>query len=135
MTLKKGLFHFIRMTLAITYFWVVADRLGFLGPAGNVGVVWGDFDKFLEYTATLNPWFPRGLSDFLGYVVTIVEVILGILLISNNFIKYASLASVLLLIIFTLSMTFSLGITEAYDFIIFTVILGIGSGILYKMSL
>jgi uncharacterized membrane protein YphA (DoxX/SURF4 family) len=83
MTIKTGSFIFIRVFLGLMYLWVVADRLGILGPVGNLGVVWGNFDSFLEYTATLNPWFPRVVSDILGYFVTFLEVVLGVLLVSG----------------------------------------------------
>lgn len=118
-----------RYLLAITYLWVVADRLGILGPIGTMGVVWGDFSTFLDYTATLNPWFPKNISYFLGYSVTILEIVLAILFIFGLKVKETFLTSFLLLCVFTLSMLFSVGFNQAYDFIIFTVILAILNGI------
>lgn len=112
-----------RILLGLTYLWVVGDRLGLLGEAGNMGVVWGNFQSFLDYTATLNPWFPRGLSDFLGYLVTGIEIILGVMFLIGMRLRLVSLASLGLLIIFTLSMLLSLGWSSAYDFIIFTLVL------------
>jgi hypothetical protein len=134
MTIKKSTFLFIRILLAITFLWVVADRLSLLGPAGNTGVVWGNFENFLDYTATLNPWFPRALSDFLGYLVTIVEVLLAVLLVSGIRLKEASLTSFALLNVFILSMIFSIGFKESFDFIVFTVILAIASVLIYWNS-
>jgi len=131
MIVKKLSFITIRILLAVTFLWVVADRISLLGPAGNMGVVWGDFDTFLNYTATLNPWFPRGLSDVLGYVVTILEVVLAILLLSGIRLKEASLGTMALLLVFIFSMTLSLGVTAAFDFILFTIVLLILAGVLY----
>lgn len=132
MSIRKTTFLGMRIILAIIYLWVVADRLSLLGSAGNMGVVWGNFENFLAYTATLNPWFQRGVSDVLGYIVTFLEIVIAVILLSGIRLKEASLASFVLLIIFTLSMIFSVGFTVAYDFIIFTVILAFVSGILYR---
>lgn len=134
MTIKKSIFFSIRILLAIIFLWVVADRLSFLGPAGNTGVVWGNFENFLDYTATLNPWFSRALSDFLGYLVTIIEVVLAFLLVSGIRLKEASLASFALLVVFTLSMIFSVGFKEAFDFIVFTVVLATACALIYLDS-
>lgn len=134
MTFRKYTFILTRALLAITFLWVVADRLSLLGPAGNNGVVWGNFETFLEYTATLNPWFPRGLSDVLGYFVTILEVILAVFLIVGIRVKESSIVCIALLITFTLSMTFSIGIKEALDFIIFTIVLTAASLYIYWES-
>ncbi|UAL46026.1 hypothetical protein K7887_13900 [Sutcliffiella horikoshii] len=132
MTLKTGSFTFIRIFLGLMYLWVVADRLGILGPVGNLGVVWGNFDHFLEYTATLNPWFPRIVSDILGYFVTFLEVVLGVLLVSGIRLKEAALASLAQLLVFLLSMTFSIGFKEAFDYIVFTVVVAAASALVYK---
>lgn len=123
MAVKKYVFISLRILLSVIYLWVVADRIGILGPAGNPGVVWGDFQIFLDYTASLNPWFPRGLSDILGILVTILEVVLAILLTSGYRLKEAAMASCALLLIFTFSMLFSQGFTAAADFIVFTIVL------------
>lgn len=120
-----------RYFLAITYLWVIADRLSLLGPAGNMGVVWGNFDTFLSYTASLNPWFPKEISYFLGYAVTIIEFLLAIFFIFNIKLKETFLASFLLLVTFTFSMIFSVGFEQAYDFIIFTVILALLNGYIF----
>lgn len=132
MTVKTGSFTFIRVFLGLIYLWVVADRLGILGPDGNLGVVWGNFDHFLEYTATLNPWFPRVVSDILGYFVTFFEVVLGVLLVSGIRLKEAALASLAQLLVFLLSMTFSIGFKEAFDYIVFTVVVAAASALVYK---
>ncbi|OIQ19561.1 MAG: hypothetical protein BM556_03490 [Bacteriovorax sp. MedPE-SWde] len=134
MKFRKYTFILTRALLAIIFLWVVADRLSLLGPAGNNGVVWGNFETFLEYTATLNPWFPRGLSDVLGYLITILEVILAVFLIVGIRMKETSIVCIALLITFTLSMTFSIGIKEALDFIIFTIVLTAASLYIYWES-
>lgn len=125
----------VRFLLAFIYLWVVADRLGLLGPAGNMGVVWGDFDTFLAYTASLNPWFPTSISHLLGYIATLAEIALAILLAMNIRLKETFLASFGLLTAFALSMIFSLGLGKAMDFIVFTVILALVCALMvWKLS-
>ena len=132
MNIRKGAFLFIRITLGIIYLWVVSDRSGLLGPAGNTGVVWGNFDTFLDYTATLNPWFPRAVSDVLGYLATITEVVLAIMLLGGIRLKEAALASAGLLLTFLISIVFSVGFKEAFDFIVFTIVVAAASALLYR---
>jgi uncharacterized membrane protein YphA (DoxX/SURF4 family) len=131
MTIRSSAFVLLRTLLAITYLWVVADRLSILGPIGNAGVVWGNFENFLDYTATLNPWFPRGFSDVLGYLATIMEVILAIMLLLGFRLKEACLLSISLLIVFTFSMAFSLGLNAAFEFIMFTIVVILLTALLY----
>lgn len=131
MTLRKSATHTIRILLAVIYLWVVADRLSFLGGTDTMGVIWGNFESFLSYTHTLNPWFSRDISDFLAYFVTFLEIVIALLLLSGIRIKEAALSSLLLLIIFTLSLILSQGFMPALDFIIFTLVLAIASGLLY----
>ena len=130
----KFLTIIVRVLLSITYLWVVADRLSLLGPVGTAGVVWGDFDTFLNYTASLNPWFPREFSNILGYIATVLEVILGFFFLFGLRLKETSIVSVLLLMSFIVSMTFSLGLMQALDFIIFTVVITAASLFIYFMA-
>lgn len=121
----------IRYCMGVTYLWVVMDRIGLLGPSGNVGVVWGNFDNFLEYTAKLVPWFPVRVSNFLGYLVTLAEVTLAVFLILGFRLKETFLASFLLLTTFALSLIFANGIENAPAFIVFTVTLAVTNGYMF----
>lgn len=112
----------IRILLAMTFFWVIADRMSILGTVETPGVVWGNFESFLNYTAQLNYWMPRILSDILGYVVTLVEFILAVGFLIGKRLKEISLISIFLFITFLLSISFAFGF-EAIDFLIFTFIL------------
>lgn len=111
---------FLRLALAGSYLSAVADRFGLWGKFGEPGVVWGNFESFLGYTQFLNPWAPASLSNFLGYTVTGLEVILAVFLIFGMKIKITSLVSFSLLVIFSLSMTFTSGIKGAFDYSVFT---------------
>ncbi|MCR9141885.1 MAG: DoxX family protein [bacterium] len=132
MNIKAGLIFTLRLLLGAVYLWVVADRLGLLGPVGNPGVVWGDFESFLDYTATLNPWFPRQVSDFLGYGATFVELALAFLLIGGIRLRAAALASFGLLLVFAMSLVLAIGLREASGFIVFTIVAAGASLLIFR---
>ncbi len=123
---------FLRYALAASYLSAVADRFGLWGNAGDPGVVWGNFNSFLEYTQFLNPWASASISNFLGYLATGAEVILALLFMSGVKLKLTSLASFSLLMIFALSMTFTSGIKGAFDYSVFTA--AAGSLLLFAQS-
>lgn len=130
--MRSGVYLCLRWLLAALYLWVLADRLGLLGGIGNPGVVWGDFKTFLDYTATLNPWAPRGVSDVLGCVVTGLEAVLALWLLSGVRQREAALGSFCLLVTLALSLCLFAGVVEAVDFIAFTVVLAVASWLLYR---
>jgi uncharacterized membrane protein YphA (DoxX/SURF4 family) len=72
------------------------------------------------------------VSDILGYFVTFLEVVLGVLLVSGIRLKEAALASLVLLLVFLWSMIFSIGFKEAFDYIVFTVVVAAASVLLYR---
>ncbi len=109
-----------RVGLASLYAWVVADRLGMLGAADNPAVVWGDFEAFLEYTAALNPWAPRPLSDALGIVVTVVEIGLAGMLASGFQRRVAFAGSFVLSLVFATSLLLFVGLARTPGFVAFT---------------
>lgn len=117
---KKVAILFLRIALAASFLSAVADRIGLWGVAGEPGVAWGNFEAFLGYTAMLNPWAPEIFSNFLGYLATAIEVVLGVLLISGIKIRMAALASFSLLSVFALSMTFTVGVKSPLDYSVFT---------------
>lgn len=111
---------FLRFALAASYLSAVADRFGLWGQSGEPGVVWGNFDSFLEYTQYLNPWASISISNGLGYFATALEIVLGIFLIVGFKMKLTSVISFALLLIFALSMTFTGGIKGVLDYSVLT---------------
>jgi len=81
---------------------------------GVVGVI------FLDYTALLNPWAPKALVPVLGGVATLLEIVLAIGLIIGKRTKIFALGSAILLMVFALSMTFTLGVKSPLDYSVFT---------------
>lgn len=120
LNIDKASILFLRFALAGSYLSAVADRFGLWGKAGETGVVWGNFQAFLDYTQYLNPWAPTTLSQFLGYAATGLEVILAVFLIIGWKIKLTSLASFTLLMMFALSMILTGGFKGVFDYSVFT---------------
>jgi uncharacterized membrane protein YphA (DoxX/SURF4 family) len=110
---------FARLALAAGFLSAVADRLGVCGPYGTVNVAWGDMEHFLAYTARLNPWFPASFIPFVGWVATIAEVVLALLLLVGWRTRFAAVASGFLMIAFAAGMSAGPGIKTALNASVF----------------
>lgn len=110
---KKIIKLFLRLAISIGFLSAVADRLGFWSKEVSI---WGNWDKFLEYTQLLNPLLPQDLIPVVGFIATAAEVVFALfLLIGFKTGLFAKLSGILLLL-FALSMTFSTGIKGVFDF-------------------
>lgn len=117
----------LRMGLGVGFLSAVADRFGLWGAAGQPNVDWGNFSQFLQYTHTLNWYVPAGMIPLLGVVATGAEVLFGLLLVIGWRTRAAALLSGVLLSIFAVAMTLSLGIKAPLNYAVFT---GIGGSFL-----
>ena len=107
----------MRISVASAFLSAVADRFGIWSKEISV---WGNWDSFMEYTQFINPWFPTSIISTIGSIVTAVEIILAVFLIVGFKTELAAKLSGYLLLIFALSMTFSIGIKGALDYSVFT---------------
>ena len=107
---------FLRLALGIGFLSSVADRFGLWGPAGSKNVAWGNFTNFLAFTALLNPYIPRPAIPVLGWVVTLFETCLGLLLIVGFRLKATAMVASLLLLLFAIGMAIGLGIKVPFDY-------------------
>lgn len=108
---------FLRFSIAIGFLSATADRFGFWGKDVSV---WGNWDNFVQYTATINPWFPSSIISTVGVLATVAEIVFAIcLLIGFKTELFAKLSGILMLI-FALSMTFSIGIKAPFDYSVFS---------------
>ncbi len=112
---------FLRLALAGGFLSAVADRFGMYSPANST---WGNWDSFLEFTQMINPWFPESIIPTLGAVATAAEVIFALFLIIGFKTELFAKLSGYLLLVFALSMTFSLGIKSAFDYSVFAATAG-----------
>ncbi|KAF2336859.1 DoxX family membrane protein [Flavobacterium daemonense] len=110
----------LRIFLGITMLSAVADRFGFWGAPGAPGVAWGNWENFIAYTQTLNSYASKSVAEVLGALATFCEVAFSILLIIGFKTKYAALGTAGLMLLFALSMAFSISIKAPLDYSVFT---------------
>ncbi|MGJ1195800.1 DoxX family membrane protein [Sphingobacterium spiritivorum] len=104
---------FLRLALGITLLSAVADRFG-LWPEANS--VWGNMDNFISYTGQITSFLPNVMTKLNAFVATAAEIILGILIILGFKTRIVAICCGILLLIFTLSMTVTLGIKSTFDY-------------------
>jgi uncharacterized membrane protein YphA (DoxX/SURF4 family) len=101
---------YLRWALGLTFLSACADRFGLWGPPGSKYAAWGDWGHFAAYSATLNWYLPAILQLPVAWVATICELIFGFALIAGFYVRLAAYGSAILLALFALAMTFSVGI-------------------------
>lgn len=111
---------FLRLALGISFLSAVADRFGFWGVYGQPNVSWGNYARFVNYTAKLNWFLPARMIPALAGVATAAEILFGILLIVGWKTRITALLSGVLLTIFALTMTMALGVKAPLDFSVFS---------------
>jgi uncharacterized membrane protein YphA (DoxX/SURF4 family) len=114
---NKSIKLFLRFAIAIGFLSAVADRFGMWPKAVSA---WGNWDSFLAYTQTINPWFPESFIPTIGAIATIAEFVFAIGLIIGYKTELFAKLSGWLLLIFALSMTFSSGIKGVFDYSVLT---------------
>lgn len=115
--MKNQIKLFLRISLAAGFLSAVADRFGWWSSAMSV---WGNWDKFVEYTQLINPWLPVAMINPVAILATAAEVILALLLIVGFKTELAAKLSGVLLLVFAVSMSLSTGIKGALDFSVYT---------------
>ncbi|TDP03269.1 DoxX family membrane protein [Flavobacterium sp. 245] len=110
----------LRIFLGITMLSAVADRFGFWGAPGAPGVAWGNWNNFIAYTQTLNSFASKSVAGILGALATFFEISFGLFLIIGFKTKYAALGTAGLMLLFALTMTFSISIKAPLDYSVFT---------------
>lgn len=108
---------FLRISIAAGFLSASADRLGFWAAGVSA---WGNWDSFLEYTAIINPWFPAFAIPALGFLATAAEIVFALCLLIGYKTELIAKLSGVLLLIFALSMAFSIGIKPVFDYSVFS---------------
>jgi putative oxidoreductase len=116
--LEAGLI--LRIVLAITMLSAVADRFGLWGAPGSHAVAWGNWDNFVIYTQTLNPYANKATAEILGIAATFFEVILSLLLIFGFKTRIAALGTAFLLFFFGFAMAVSVSVKAPFDYSVWT---------------
>ena len=117
----------LRLGLGLGCLSAVADRFGLWGAFGEPNVEWGNYSRFLDYTHSLNWYWPAGMIPALGTVATGAEILFGLLVLVGWHTRIAARLSGLLLIVFATSMTVALGAKSVLNYAVLT---GIGGSFL-----
>ena len=117
----------LRLGLGLGFLSAVADRFGLWGAFGQPNVEWGNYSRFLEYTHSLNWYWPAGMIPVLGTVATGAEILIGLLVLVGWQTRVAARLSGLLLMVFATAMTIALGAKPVLNFAVLT---GIGGSFL-----
>ncbi len=104
---------FLRFSVATSMLSAVADRFGFWGADISV---WGNMETFLQYTQTILPWLPASLIPFAGWSATILEIVFGVFLLIGFKTELVAKLTGLLILSFSLSMLFSVGVKPVFDY-------------------
>ncbi|WP_374950093.1 TQO small subunit DoxD [Mucilaginibacter sp.] len=111
---------FLRLSLGIGFLFPAADRFGWLGPAGQFNVDWGNWQNFVTYTHVLLPFLNPSATSVMGGLATLAEVIFGIQFLIGYQTRLAALGSFLLTLIFALCMAIFMGIKAPFNYSVFT---------------
>ena len=108
---------FLRLAISASFLSAVADRFGWWGADVSV---WGNWNKFVDYTGLIIPWLPGVLISFAAAMATGAEIIFAVCLLIGFRTELVARGSGLMLLAFGLSMAFSTGIKGALDYSVFT---------------
>ncbi|MBA2737619.1 MAG: DoxX protein [Pyrinomonadaceae bacterium] len=107
---------YLRLALAAAYLASVASRFGLFGE----GVSWGNFQNFLAYTAKVIPFLPASFIPTVGWIATLAEIILGVMLLVGFRIKEAAFLSGVMLILFAIGMTLGFNAIEPLSYSVYS---------------
>ena len=110
---------YLRWSLGLTFLSACADRFGIWGPHGSRYAVWGDWSHFAAYAATVNSFLPAWLQTPAAWIATVAEISFGFALVAGFFLREAPYGSAVLLGLFALAMTISLGVKAPLNYSVF----------------
>ena len=111
---------FVRLALGISFLSAVADRFCLWGVYGQPNVAWGNYARFVAYTAKLNWFLPAATIPALAIISTVAETLFGLLLVLGWKTRATALLSGVLLTTFALAMTMALGVKAPLDASVFS---------------
>jgi len=83
-------------------------------------VSWGDYARFVDYTAKLNWFLPVAMIPALAIIATAAETLFGLLLVLGWKTRMTALLSGVLLTTFAVTMTMALGVQAPLNFSVFS---------------
>lgn len=121
---RKPSLVLVRLALGASFLSAVADRFGLWGAYGQPNVSWGNFARFVDYTAKLNWYLPPPVIPPAAIIATAAEALLGLLLIIGWKTRMTAVLSAVLLTTFALAMTISLGVKAPLNYSVFSAATG-----------
>lgn len=112
---------FLRLAISIGFISAVADRFGCWSVENST---WGNWENFLDYTNVLNPLIPDSLIPTAAVIATGLEIVFALFLLVGFKTELTAKLSGYLLLIFALSMTFTIGIKGPLDYSVYTAAAG-----------
>ncbi|WP_212003632.1 DoxX family membrane protein [Chitinophaga sp. HK235] len=103
----------LRLALGAGFLSAVASRLSLWGKYSS------GWSNFLQYTAQVNTFAPKSLIPAIAVTSTILETLLGLLLLLGYQTITAAFAAMILTLLFAAAMTYSSGIKEPLDYSVF----------------
>jgi putative oxidoreductase len=108
----------LRFALASGFLSAVASRLRLWRKQSS------GWRNFLDYTAQVNSFLPKSFIPTIAVTSTLLETVLGIMLLVGFKTNYAAFGAAFLTLLFALAMTYSFGIKEPLDYSVFAVSAG-----------
>jgi putative oxidoreductase len=115
---------YLRLALAASFAFSLADRFGWLGKHGTPGVTWGSWKSFLGSSAQLTFWLPAILRPTAALVSTILEAVLVVALIVPYRTTFFGILAGALLTTYALSLAFAYGLGTSLAYSVWTVAAG-----------
>jgi putative oxidoreductase len=107
---------YARIALGTAFLSAVASRFGLWHGAFNMN----HFSDFISYTAQVNSFLPEAAAPYLAWAATVAETSLGILLICGYWLRWVSLGTAVLLVVFGTAMAISFGPKSPLDYSVFS---------------
>ena len=108
----------LRLSLAAAFLSAVADRFGWWAPFGQGN--WGSMGAFADYAHQLVPFASGWFLTVIVWGATASEATLGVLLLVGWRPKLVGAATCLVLIVFGIAMTVSLGMESPLSYSVFS---------------
>ena len=114
--LDRAAMVYARLALGSAFLSAVAGRFGIW--KGTLD--WTYFERFIHRTAEVNAFMPAFTIPFLAWAATAAEISCGVALILGVQLRWVALASAVLLGMFAVAMTLSLGVKPPLDSSVFS---------------
>jgi uncharacterized membrane protein YphA (DoxX/SURF4 family) len=108
----------LRLSLGTAFLSSVADRFGWWGPFGQGS--WGSMSAYADFTHQLVPFASGWLLTVIVWAATVIESVLGILLLVGWRPPLVGAASCLVLLVFGAAMAVSLGMEAPLSYSVFS---------------